>query len=80
MRTRAPPHPTAPAAQWPHQRCCHLLCSLPGRANVPEAAVEIRFKNLSVQGTQIIKADEQGLLGKLKVGCCAQSETWAQFQ
>lgn len=47
---------------------------------MPEAAVEIRFKNLSVQGTQIIKADEQGLLGKLKVGCCAQSETWVQFQ
>lgn len=38
------------------------------RANVPEAAVEIRFKNLSVRGTQIIKVEDQGLLGKLKVG------------
>ena len=44
--------------------CRAALC----RANVPQAAVEIRFRNLSVRGTQTIKAEGQGLLGKLQVG------------
>lgn len=49
------------------------------RANVPEAAVEIRFKNLSVRGTQIIKAEDQGLLGKLKVGECKEDDNERGF-
>jgi len=41
------------------------------RAGVPEATVEVRFKDLTVQGTQVVRPPRdpnQRVLSKLKVG------------